>query len=154
MLEGLVGTLISPSRGLFIFTPVLLFSVYGIVLKIRHKQMKAFDYALLGILTLHWTFSSAHPHWWGGHSYGPRYFTDVLPYFLYFLIPAMMHISTSTGLRRTVFITGFTGLLALSFVIHFRGATNWNVHYWNTVPVNVDDYPERVWDWRDMQFLR
>jgi hypothetical protein len=62
--------------------------------------------------------------------------------------------SVSTGVRRTVFITGFAVLLALSFGIHFRGATNWDVHYWNTVPVNVDDYPERVWDWGDIQFLR
>lgn len=152
--EGLAGTLLSPSRGLFIFTPVLLFSLYGVILKIHHKQMTMLDAMLIAVLVLHWMLSSAHPHWWGGHSYGPRYFTDVLPYFLYFLIPAMAHIRLSRGIRRHILLTGFVVVIVLSFAIHFRGATNWDVHYWNTVPVNVDDYPERVWDWRDMQFLR
>lgn len=154
IIEGLAGTLLSPSRGLFIFTPVLLFSIYGIILKIRRKHLDILDYSILTIIILHWILSSSHPHWWGGHSYGPRYFIDVLPYFLYFLVPVFTEISKLSGAKRTGFVVVLCCTLVISFLIHFRGATNWDVHYWNSEPINVDEDPSRVWDWRDIQFLR
>jgi len=46
------------------------------------------------------------------------------------------------------------GLIVVSFFIHCRGATSWDTHVWNEEPVGVDDNPTRVWDWRDIQFLR
>jgi len=154
MVEALAGTLFSPSRGLFIFTPVLLFSVYGIILKIRHKQMDIIDYFILTMIIVHWVLSSSHPHWWGGHSYGPRYFTDILPYFMYFLISGVAKIPKLTGSRKISFVFVLFCSVAISFFIHFRGATNWDVHYWNSEPINVDTKPSRVWDWHDIQFLR
>jgi len=154
MAEALIGTLFSPSRGLFIFTPVLLFAFYGLALKIRHKQMELLDYGLVAVLAAHWVITSAHPHWWGGHSYGPRYFTDVLPYFLYFLIPVLQQIPMLSGFRKRLVIWTLLVAIGISFGIHWRGATSWAVHHWNSTPVNVDDDPSRVWDWRDTQFLR
>lgn len=154
LVEGLLGTLFSPSRGLFTFTPILLLAVYGIILKIRQRRMKFLDYTLLTLLVCHWALTSAHPHWWGGHSYGPRYFTDVLPYFIYFLIPVLEELLRRNNRQKPGLAICFGGLLLISVLIHWRGATNWDVHYWNTIPVNVDDQPSRVWDWGDLQFLR
>ena len=45
-------------------------------------------------------------------------------------------------------------MIAMSFFVHYRGATNQDVYNWNTTPVNIDLAPSRVWDWRDAQFLR
>ncbi len=154
ILDGLLGTLFSPSRGVFMYTPVLIFSLLGICLKIRQKRMQLFDYALLAILLLHWGITSVHPHWWGGHSYGPRYFTDVLPYFFYFLIPTLQWFSQCSGLKRVLGVSVFFCAVLVSFMIHMRGVTSWEVYYWNSLPVNVDKNPARVWDWRDIQFLR
>lgn len=148
--EALAGTLFSPSRGLFIFTPVLLFSIYGIVLKIRHKQMDMLDYFLLMIIVLHWIVSSSHLFWWGGHSYGPRYFTDILPYFIYFMIPTLKKMPTLRGIKRVGFIVAFCCSIAISFFIHYRGATSWDAYLWNVGPVPVED---KLWDWHDLQFL-
>lgn len=152
--EALAGNLISPARGLFIFSPVLLFSIYGVVLKIRNKEFATLDYFLLGIIFLHWIAISSFRHWWAGHSFGPRLFSDMVPYFVYFLVPIIAEISKLKGTRKVIFSSGFFCLILVSFFIHYRGANNWDVYVWNAEPVNVDVKPARVWDWQDIQFLR
>jgi hypothetical protein len=149
--EALAGNLISPARGIFIFSPVLLFSLYGIFLKIKTKQMNVLDYTLLLSIVLHWVVISSFPVWWGGHSYGPRFFSDMLPYFLYFLVPALKGVSNLRGIKKqgVAFVLGCS--IALSFFIHYRGATSWDVYIWNSYPKNV---ALRLWDWQDPQFLR
>ncbi len=90
LLEGLAGTLVSPARGLLIYSPILLFSFVGFYLKIRDKSFGRLDYFLAAVIVFHWlTISSFNP-WWGGHSYGPRYFTDMIPFFIYFMCPAII----------------------------------------------------------------
>jgi hypothetical protein len=152
--EALAGLLISPARGLFIFTPVLGFAVYGMALKIRSSDAQFLDYALIAMLVAHWIFSALHPNWWGGHSYGPRYFTDVLPYFMYFLAPALQSMRRLCGLKKIVVFAVFWLTVTLSVFIHYRGATDWAVFTWNASPAPIDRNPHRVWDWGDIQFLR
>ncbi|MDD4924765.1 MAG: hypothetical protein PHF74_08085 [Dehalococcoidales bacterium] len=86
--EAMAGKLISPNRGLFVFSPILLFSIYGIALKIKRKQILLLDYFLIGVIFLHWLIISTIPMF--GHQYGPRLFTDMIPYFVYFLIPTVV----------------------------------------------------------------
>ena len=152
--EALTGMLFSPSRGVFMYSPILLFAMYGIFLKIKNKRMELLDYALLIIIVLHWLISSSHLRWWAGHSYGPRYFTDILPYFMYFLIPAVSEISKRRGIRKAVLVVMLFCAIAASFFIHYRGATSEDVHTWNASPINIDLKPSRAWDWHDIQFLR
>ena len=152
--EALLGHLISPSRGLFIFTPVLLFSLWGIVLSIRRKNTEKLDYFLVGIIVLHLLVSSLVFLWWGGHAFGPRYMSDMIPYFMYFLIPAIQRMSVLKGMAKFVLVLIFIVLILASFFIHYRGATNWDVYLWNSEPFNVEEKHERVWDWHDIQFLR
>jgi hypothetical protein len=112
------------------------------------------DAALGGIVVLHWVAISAFPHWWGGYSIGPRFFTDVIPYLLYFLLPVIAELGFSRGIRRAALATIFSLLLAKSFYAHHRSANSWRVPGWNETPVSIDKHPERVWDWSDIQFLR
>lgn len=86
LLETSAGTLISPSRGLFIFSPILAFSLYGIIRKGIRRELETLDLFLLAILILHWIIMSSAEGWWGGHCFGPRYFSDMIPYFMYFLM--------------------------------------------------------------------
>lgn len=155
LLEGLAGTLFSPSRGLFIFSPVLLFALYGIYLRLKNRQRSFLDCGLVVALILHWLISSAHPHWWGGHSYGPRYFTEMITYFLYFLIPAMLHLAKQTGKKRILLFILLGSTIVVSGFIHYRGANSQEVYEWNGgPPADIDNLPQRVWDWSDIQFLR
>ena len=151
---ALGGNLISPSRGLFVFSAILVFSLYGIILKINERKFETLDCFLLSIILLHWVTISSFPNWWGGHSFGPRYFSDMVPYFIYFLIPAVTGILTFKGAKRIIIVSLFLCCVLSSFLIHYRGATDWDVYVWNNQPVNIDENPARVWDWHDIQFLR
>ena len=154
LLEGLIGNLVSPSRGLFIFSPILLFSIYGVMVKIRNAQFDRLDGCVLGIMILHWILVSSYTWWWSGWAYGPRMLAETIPYFIYFLIPAVAAISQSTGVRKVTLVSVFCCFLTISFLIHYRGATSQDVYDWNQIPAIVDLQPSRVWDWHDIQFLR
>lgn len=151
-LEALAGNLISPSRGLLVFSPVFLFSLWGIVIRVR--QQRPIDLYLAGILALHWITISTWFMWWGGWSFGPRIFADMIPYLVYFLIPAIAEIPTLKGTSRKAVTTTLLGLTAISFFVHYRGANAHEVAEWNALPEYVDGQPSRVWNWQDVQFLR
>jgi hypothetical protein len=152
LLEALAGNLVSPSRGLLIFSPILLFAALGVAFKAMRRGLTGLDWSLLTILGLHWVAISAFPKWWGGWSYGPRFFSDVLPYAVYFLIPVLAWL----GEQRAPAVVGvlFWIAAAVSVFIHYRGAVDRATFDWNALPVDVDAAPARVWDWLDPQFLR
>ncbi len=153
--EALAGNLVSPARGLFVFSPVLLLAGVGVWLKVRGRRFRLLDAALVAILVLHWVAISAFPHWWAGHSFGPRFFTDMLPYLAYFLVPVFAAVAEARPRRRRIALAAGVGLLAgFSFFVHFRGANSSSAMAWNAAPRNVDQHPERLWMWGDVQFLR
>jgi hypothetical protein len=152
--SALAGNLVSPARGLFVYTPVLLLCIVGIALKLRQRTFDALDGALLALCTLHWIAISSFPHWWAGHSYGPRFFSDLLPLLVWFLIPVVQAIRAAVGLWRLVAATAFAGLAALGVLLHFRGAVDKRTWQWGVTPINIDLAPERLWDFRDPPFLR
>jgi hypothetical protein len=154
LLEGLAGNLVSPARGLFVFCPVLAFSVWGMVLSLRSREDRLLGLLLVGVVVSHWLVISSFPHWYGGHSYGPRFFADVVPFFIYFLIPVLLWLSQARSAVRSWVLSLFTLLAVASLLIHLGGAVNKATYRWNSVPTNVDTSPRRLWDWTDLQFLR
>jgi hypothetical protein len=77
----------------------------------------------------------------------------MLPYLIYFLIPVVAWMTTTSGVGRTIVASAFAAALAVSVLMHAQGALNRATMFWNVVPVSVDDRPERIWDWRRPQFL-
>ena len=158
--QALVGTLVSPGRGLFVYSPVLLLAMAGAVAGLRGPRRHELHAWLVAIIVLHWLTISSFRSWWGGHAYGPRLFADVLPYLVYFLIPVTgaLWSSEATGAgrrRRRGLLAGVFGLsVALSVLVHGRGALSPSGYAWNGSPVDVDRAPARLWDWRDPPFLR
>ena len=152
--QALIGHLISPSRGLLIYSPILLLSFAGVIIKVRRREFEKQDVVVLAIMGLHWVSISLWWNWWGGVSYGPRLFSDMLPYFVYWLIPvAGMLAKVTTRQRRLITMTS-AGLAAFSIFVHARGVTSSDVMDWNASPAPIDFYSFRVWDWRDPQWLR
>ena len=154
--EALLGNLISPSRGLFVFSVIFLFSIYGIYRLIITRKFEFIHCSLCLIIALHLVAVSKLPKWWGGHSYGPRFFSDMIPYLVFFLIPAVEYLfnTKNNKIRIRIFRILFVSCIVLSFLIHFRGANYWAVYQWNVEPINIDRKPSRLWDWKDPQFLR
>ncbi len=150
--EGLAGTLISPGRGLFVFTPVFLFSIWGAVLAIRKGGFSAsnLDLYLIAIVLGQWIATSLFEDWGGAWSIGPRYFVDVIPFMIYFLVPLFQ----SHALLRGALKYAFLSAALFSTFVQIRCATSIDPFMWNGKPRALVDAPQRKWDWGDLQFLR
>ncbi len=152
--EAIIGQWLSPSRGLLIFSPIFILAIIGIVLKIKRRQWQRLDGLLIAIVGLHWIVISLWWNWWAGVSFGPRIWSDMLPYLTYFIIPALAAIATLPRVQKRAALSGAGLLLAFSIFVHYRGANAGAVMDWNGSPAPIDSYPQRVWEWRDPQWLR
>jgi hypothetical protein len=151
--NALLGNLISPNRGLFTTTPILLFSVFGIYLNIKNKRMnlKNIEPYLAVILLAHWITISSFDNWSGGWSLGPRFFTDVMPYLALFLIPVFEEeYLWKLGWWKGV----FGAAILVSGFVHFRYVTSTYPMIWNGKPASIVHEPQRAWDFTDLQVLR
>lgn len=153
-LEALAGNLVSPNRGLLVFSPVLLLAVWGVALRLRQRRFEPIEAALAATVAAHWVVVSLFPHWWGGHSLGPRLMADMVPYLVYLLVPVVGWIEAARGRPRGLAVVVVALLFTASCLIHFRCANRTGPSKWNVQPTNIDQDPGRVWDWRDLQFLR
>jgi len=149
ILNGFAGNTVSPSRGLFVFSPFLLFSLAGIWLSFRRKWMMPLACYVAAALALHWIAISDFTSWTAGYCYGPRMFVDVLPLFFFFLIPALLWLRLNEP-RRLLSIAFYLCVL-VSVLIHYHGAVHWAPYEWNGAQ---PDMIAHAWDWRDPQFLR
>ncbi len=146
--EGLAGNLISPSRGLFVYTPVFLFSAWSMARGLWETPLKKW---LCGLTLAHWIAVSSYVVcWWAGECYGPRFFSDLTPVLVLFLIPYLARWDGLSRLTRTTFVV--CALIGLA--MHLRGGWSTAVYEWNVKPVSVGRHPGRNWDWSDPPFLR
>lgn len=154
LFEALAGNLISPGRGLFVFVPMAALSVYGMAVKPAQETARELRPYLAAIVLLHWVLVSSFEDWIGGHGFGPRYMSDLMPILVYFLIPAVEKIRALPRRRALAAGSLFALLAAASVAIHCRGATRWAAWDWSVKPVDINRAQWRVWDWRDPAFLR
>jgi hypothetical protein len=146
--EALAGNLISPSRGLLIYTPVFLFAIWSMIKRSWTTPLAPW---LAALTLLHWMAISGYvTSWWAGMCYGPRFFTDVTPALSLCLIPWFKGWDRLNRGLRVLFIT----CALVSFAMHVRGGWSLAVYKWNVDPVSVDQHPERNWNWSDPPFLR
>jgi len=145
---ALAGNLVSPSRGLFIYTPVFLFAIWSMVRSAWRTPPAPW---LAALVFLHWIAISAYiANWWGGQCYGPRFFTDVTPIFVLFLIPYFQKWPELPRAARSAFVA----LALIGLAMHLRGGWSPAVYEWNVKPADIDSHPQRNWDWSDPPFLR
>jgi hypothetical protein len=79
VLKGAAGLLFSPNRGLFIFMPITLLGIVGLLRSFRRVREEPHVPMLAIAATLHFLLVSVFPYWHGGWAFGPRYLVDVLP---------------------------------------------------------------------------
>lgn len=125
-LEALVGLFLSPSRGLFIYSPFFLLALWGFALA-RHAPEKLF-YQFCGIIFSLYVLSlGMWQNWDGGWGYGTRMLTDALPYAGLLMIPAFKRLGNRT--RQVVFVTAIYAALLQAFGLWDYGV-RWHWH-WN-----------------------
>jgi hypothetical protein len=100
---GQAGLLLSPAKGLFVFTPIALVAIAGAVVAARRPAREVVSRgpgqidqaytrddrwlarALLLALAAHWLLMGRWSEWHGGECFGPRMMTDALPLLFLFL---------------------------------------------------------------------
>jgi hypothetical protein len=145
---GALGLLVSPSRGLLVFSPVVLVALAG--LGAMRKEGWRSDLRWCGLAAaVQFACYACYSVWWGGNTYGPRYLIDLLP----LLVPLA---AAGSGVVRTNRLRQglAAGTLAWSIALAATGAFCYPAEAWNTSPSSVDLNHQRLWDWRDPQFVR
>lgn len=153
-----LGLLVSPSDGLFVYSPVLLFGMAGIYQFYKHRANRDEKFLLcltLACLTLYLHYGF-YLFWMGGvDSFGSRVMTDTLPVIClaigYFLLELSQALQQSRSWAKPVFGVFLISLL-LSVGIQTIGAfTQTN---WGTSPLPIFADKSRVWHWKDNQIER
>jgi hypothetical protein len=85
--EGVGGLLVSPTRGLLVFTPFLIFVPLGLAQRLRASGTRSLALALSVAAIVQFLVYS-RMDWRAGISWGPRYMTDMLPVLVWMLAPA------------------------------------------------------------------
>lgn len=122
LLNGISGLLVSPGRGILLYSPVLLFAIAGAVIGRRQ--------------TLYWCCAIAFAayvvvvanvdQWWGGESFGARKLADALPLAAVLLVPAV------DAIVRRKWLWVYVGLLAWSVFVEALAAAAWPDSWFGT----------------------
>ena len=144
--EAVLGTLISPGRGLFVYVPFLVLVLLVLALRWRWIADKRLAAVAVGVCVAHWQLVSMFRNWWGGQSFGPRLMSDLLPWFFLLAVLGMAALRAARGegsfqwtlMRRIVLVL----LVSASIFIHTRGAT-----------VQETQRGAGIWNWRYPQFM-
>ena len=148
--EAAAGHLISPSRGVLVFSPWIVGVPWLLARHWRAIERRSLLYVALGAIVGHWVLISAWHMWWFGHSYGPRASLDVVPWLA--VLAGLALAAAPRPIGRPTQVVGVV-LVALSVAIHSQGAWSRRALQWNATPDNIDAHPARAWDWADAQFL-
>jgi hypothetical protein len=145
--DGFAGLLVSPSRGLLIFSPVIAFVAAGARIPRRAVWPLPGSWCLAAAVVQYVVYGS-YTVWWGGHTFGPRYMLDVLP----MLVPAAAVAAEAVRRPATVALAG--AALIWSIGIAALGAFSYPNDGWNSSPLDVDRHHARLWEWSDSQIAR
>lgn len=154
-----IGILVSPGRGLLVFSPIILYSCLGAyrVFKFRYgkdeKLIVCMTIASL-LLIVNYCFFRI---WWAGWSYGPRFMTDIMPIACYLINYSPIRLLSSSQKRRNIFNKGFLIfliLLTFSLFTQVIGAFGNAGSLWDSTPLSVDEYQFRLWELRDSPIER
>lgn len=149
LLAGAAGSLFSPARGLFVFSPWALLSLLALPATARRiAGFPPIAWALCGLVPFGLLLSK-YSVWWGGVTFGPRYWIEAAP-----LLGILLAFALDwCRLHVRPLLIPFALAIAWSIGIQAVGAFCYPSS-WNLSPANVDTHHERLWDWADNEVFR
>lgn len=145
-LTGIAGLLVSPTRGLFVFSPFLLLVPLCLPRILRDRSARGLTVAVGGAVVLQLALYGL-ADWRQGISWGPRWLTDMLPILVWMLPPAFAALSAA---GRVAFVAACVVAIAIEAV----GA------FWYTGAVDTallaatgPDRMRAAWDVRNAPFI-
>ena len=146
--KGVAGLLLSPGRGLFVYTPIAIFSLIGLVFSFKDIKTANKIYPIASIFIIGQLLLIAKWNmWWGGWTYGPRLLTDTSPALILLLLPVLTIIE-----KKRLFISLFVIFVAISIFIQIMGRFCVGGYEWNAY-FNVDKHPDKLWNIKESPLL-
>jgi hypothetical protein len=151
LLDGFYGTLFCPNRGLLVFSPWVAVALATLAVPSVRRKLAAHSLISMLIASLipYLLILSKYSVWWGGHCFGPRYWTDAIPLFAILLAIGLE--GALARPRALALISAIT--IVFSIAVQIVGAFCFP-STWNSRPANVDLNHNRLWDWRDTELSR
>jgi hypothetical protein len=145
LLPGMGGVLVSPTRGLLLYSPFLLFLVLAWHHRPTGRDERRLTWAMVAAVVIQ-ILLYAKADWRGGLSWGPRYMTDLLPILTWMLVPVV------TALRGAGRM-GFLLAVGVAMAIEAIGAFSYSG--WLDIPMYAADPDQQhqdmraAWEWRN-----
>jgi hypothetical protein len=146
LLSGLGGLLFSPTRGLFVFSPFLLFLILAWRRLPRDRGERALTLAMsVGVVLQLLLYAKSD--WRAGSSWGPRFLTDLLPLLMWMLVPV---VAALRGVGRTCFLVAVGAAVAIQVIgaFWYTGLTDRAIFAAASGPQQM----RAAWDWRNAPY--
>ncbi|MCU1228541.1 MAG: hypothetical protein JWO97_1425 [Acidobacteria bacterium] len=111
--DALYGLTLSPYRGLFFASPVLLFAFIGARQMWRARELRHEICAIAGSIAIYFVAICAFNQWNGGWAFGPRYLLPIVPLFG---IPMLAAMPLQSRRARALFIAAALFSVATNFL--------------------------------------
>lgn len=161
--EALAANLVSPARGLLVFSPIVVLGVVGLFGRVRagvvRGDLVTLDrWLMVGVVGHLLVVSSLKTTWWAGHTFGPRFMLEPLVPLAALAAPAVARLvglpdGAATGRTTWRAAAVLTLVLAAwSVFVNAEGAWSGAALCWNNRP-EIDGDPGRVWSGAHPQVL-
>lgn len=147
LLSGLGGLLFSPTRGLLVFSPFLLFLVLAWRHWPRDRAERGLALAMSAGVVLQ-VLLYAKTDWRSGLAWGPRYMTDLLPLLLWMLVPV---VASLRGFGRVCFFLAAGAAVVIEAIgaFGYTRATDSAIFAVASGPQEM----RAAWEWRNAPFV-
>lgn len=148
---GAAGLMLSPSRGLLVYTPFFAAGFVGTVLAWRNERYITLRFLSIAVALL-WLPAFAWFDWWGGWTYGYRPIVDTAPLLAMLCIPALEAMRRPAAKAAFAVAAGWSVLIQVLGVVAYTPAA-WNAQRADGTPANIDlpEHRDRLWSLRDSQ---
>ncbi|RJP34744.1 MAG: phospholipid carrier-dependent glycosyltransferase [Actinobacteria bacterium] len=153
---GFFGNLISPSRGIFTTSPVLLGSACGFLSLFskagrERNRYRGLYFTFAAVFLLHLLMISKWTAWTGGESFGNRLLIDALPFLCILFIPALEFFENIRDkITRQALKGVFIVLIIVSALIQIEGIVSYDGGSWGIV---TEVKQEAAWSVVDSEFV-
>ena len=142
---SLFGLLLSPNRGLFVYTPAAALALIALA---QRRVPATWLWYLFAGMAAHLLVFACFRDWWAGNVYGPRYLVDILPALALCAVPVVDQLWRRPAGRATLLALTLWGVAVQAIGVYTDDGS------WSVTPYTITSKPERAWDWSDLQIVR
>jgi hypothetical protein len=151
---GAAGLLVSPSRGLLVYTPFLAAAFAGALLAWQDPRYVRLRFLAVAVPLL-WLPAFLWFDWWGGWTYGYRPIVDSTPLLALLCVPAIDRIAAAPAWK-----VAFGAAVGWSVLVQLLGVLAYTPDGWNgraiaegaaAADIDLPEYRARLWSLRDSQ---